>query len=209
MRNNPFHIAALGASAGGLQAIVEFFTHVKDEGPVSYVVILHSLKNHKSNLREIVSRCTQLEVINIEEGMQIRQSKIYIAPQSVNVELEQGVFRTIRREPTELVNRTIDHFFKSLSNEAGEKAIAIVMSGTGKDGTEGFQAIDNNDGVTITQSPETAQFDGMPMSTLLFHKPKHVVPPNVMSSVITNILTQNNNFSRTQLEQPVVPSPQL
>jgi two-component system CheB/CheR fusion protein len=197
MRNNPFHIAALGASAGGLQAIVEFFTHVKDEGPVSYVVILHSTKDGKSNLREILSRCTQLEVINIEEGMQIRESKIYIAPQSMNVELEQGVFRTTKRESSELVNRTIDHFFKSLSNEVGEKAIGIVMSGTGKDGTEGFQAIDNKDGITITQSPETAQFDGMPMNTLLFHKPKHVVPPNVMGSVITDILTKNNRFANT------------
>jgi two-component system, chemotaxis family, CheB/CheR fusion protein len=188
MRNNPFHIAAIGASAGGLQAIVEFFTHVKEDFTVSYVVILHSSREHKSELRQIISRNTPLDVFEITDGLELQANKIYIAPQSMNVSLRSGIFKLSARESGELVNRTIDHFFKSLSDELGENAIAVVLSGTGKDGSVGFGEIERKNGTTITQSPETAQFDGMPMSTILFRKPKFVVPPKEMGSVIKQIL---------------------
>jgi two-component system CheB/CheR fusion protein len=193
MRNNPFHIAALGASAGGLKAIVEFFTHVKEDLAVSYVVILHSPRDHESKLRNIISRNTSLPVLHITDGLVPQANKIYIAPQSMNVSLSQGAFRLMEREPADLVNRTIDHFFISLSDELGENAIGVVLSGTGKDGTVGFDAIESKNGTTITQSPETAQFDGMPMSTILFRNPKYVVPPKEMSSVIKQILIRRQN----------------
>lgn len=194
MRHDPFHIAALGASAGGLQAIVEFFSQVKGEKSLSYVVILHSSRDGGSRLRQIISRCTPLEVIEITDGLEVKPNKIYVAPQTSNVTLSEGKFKLTVRDPHEL-NRTIDHFFTSLSDAIGENAIGIVLSGTGKDGTTGFSAIESKNGITITQSPETAQFNGMPVNTMLFRHPKYVVPPREMSSVIRQILKQKHNKS--------------
>lgn len=196
MKNVPFHIAALGASAGGLNAIVEFFSQIKEAKGVAYVVLLHSLREGNSRLRGILSRYAALEVIDIEQGLEIKANKIYIAPSSKYVNLKGGKFHLTDRGPSELINRTIDHFFKSLSDDVGDKAIAIVMSGTGRDGTLGFQAVEAKNGITITQSPETAQFDGMPMSTLLFQKPMHVLPPKDMHSVITSVVAEKQCLAR-------------
>jgi two-component system CheB/CheR fusion protein len=193
MRNNPFHIAALGSSAGGLKALVEFFSQIKEDNRITYIVTRHSARNGNGQLDNILSRLTSLEVVKIVNGMEILPNKIYISPQSHYVSVENGKFHLCYRDDSEIINRTIDHVFYSMSEELKERAIAIVLSGTGKDGTLGFQAIARNNGLTITQAPETAEFDGMPVNTMLFSDPKYIVPPSEMRSVIEKAIS-NHKF---------------
>ena len=192
MKDFPFYIAALGASAGGIRPLVEFFADIREADNISYVVILHSSRQDKSQLDQILARTSSLQVIKITDGLEIKANKIYIAPPSMNVSLDQKTFRLELRDPADMVNRTIDHFFTSLSEQVGAKAIGIVMSGTGRDGTNGFRAIENKKGITVTQTPETAQFDGMPVSTMMWDQPKFVSTPKEMGLLIHNIISQQH-----------------
>lgn len=186
-----FYIAALGASAGGLKAIIDFFANVRDSSGIAYVVALHSLREAKSHLPEIIGRVTRNEVIEITHGMEIRPQKIYIHPPSMKVSLSNGKFELTERKSDEKINKTIDHLYFSLAEEAREKAIAVIMSGTGSDGTEGFHVIEKYNGTTIVQNPETAQFDGMPLHSIKYDHPNYVLSPAEMPALIEELVRKN------------------
>jgi two-component system CheB/CheR fusion protein len=186
-----FYIAALGASAGGLKALVDFFTHVRDSSRIAYVVALHSLRDAKSSLPEIIGRVTSNEVIEISHGMEILPQKIFIHPPSMKVSLSNGKFELTERKSDEKINKTIDHLYFSLAEEAREKAIAVIMSGTGSDGTAGFHAIEKHNGTTIVQNPDTAQFDGMPLHSIRYDHPDYILSPAEMPGLIEELVRKN------------------
>ena len=179
-----FLIVALGASAGGLKALTDFFCHVNKDTPVAYVIAMHSPRDYKSQLPAIISRYTSLEALEIYQGLSIEARKIYVCPPAMTVAVRDGVFLLKTRPDIEVVNHTINHFFRSLAADAGENAVGIIMSGTGSDGTKGLQAIEERGGITIVQDPATAEFDGMPKHSIRFDHPDMILAPHQMGAAI-------------------------
>lgn len=190
-----FLVAALGASAGGLNALRSFFSRINPESPVAYVVIQHSHREHKSQLPFLLSKDTPVKACEIRKGMSIDQRKIYVCPPSMEVSIKRGTFLLKTRLESEVINRTIDHFFKSLAEDARENAVGIIMSGTGGDGTAGFHHIEQHGGTTIVQDPSTAEFDGMPLHSIKYDHPDFILPPHEMPGVIHQLSERKFDFS--------------
>lgn len=187
------HIIAIGASAGGLQAIKELFQHRPVSQGEAYVVIIHAPRDYKSQLVNILSRITQIKAVLIKDNMRIQKDTIHISPSSHTIDLEQGIFRLAPRAEEQIVNHTIDHFFNSIAKSEGPNVIGIIMSGTGTDGTDGSHAIENNGGLVIVQDPETALFDGMPLTSIRYDHPDYILPPKEMPALIETIIEGNEN----------------
>src|SRR5262245_56153483 len=124
-------LVAMGASAGGLQALKEFFKYKQSTNGESFVVIIHSLRTYESKLAEILSRVTPIECILISDRMRIEPDKVYVSPPSHAVSIVNEAFRLTERTDADKINHTVNHFFHSLADFAGPKAIGVIMSGTG------------------------------------------------------------------------------
>ncbi|MBS4040937.1 MAG: PAS domain S-box protein [Flavobacteriales bacterium] len=161
-----FPIIGIGASAGGLEPLELFFEFAKPNSGFSYVLIQHLAPNHKSLMDELLSRHTTLPIEIIQHEMMLEPGKIYLNPPKKIVDLQDGHFILTEKEDRQL-SFPISSFFNSLAEQAHEKACAIIMSGTGSDGSEGVKYIKEKGGLVIAQDPTTAKFDGMPKSAIL------------------------------------------
>lgn len=181
-------IVGIGASAGGLQALKEFYRYKQATEGEAYVVILHSLRNYESRLVYILQRLTPINCVLIEDGMELSADTIFVSPPSHSIDIINGRFSLTERLEDEKVNHTVNHFFKSLALHAKSEAVGVIMSGTGTDGTDGSRDIENNGGVVIVQDPKTAQFDGMPLTSIRYDHPDYVASPKEMVGLIDNIV---------------------
>lgn len=161
-----FPIIGIGASAGGLEPLELFFEDAEPSLDFAYVLIQHLAPNHKSLMNELLARHTQLPIHIITDMMPLEKGKIYLNPPKKFVELREGKFLLSEKEDRKL-SFPISAFFNSLAEQAHEKACAIVMSGTGSDGSEGIKFIKEKGGLVLAQNPESAKFDGMPKSAIL------------------------------------------
>ncbi len=159
------YIVGIGASAGGLEALQQLLTTLPSDTGFSYVVVQHLSPDYKSLLSEILGKYTSMPVVQVEEGMEIKPDCVYIIQPGKNMRISKGILRLSAQREHEL-NLPIDVFFRSLADDAGARAIAIILSGTGSDGSNGIKSIKENNGMIMVQNPETAKFDGMPKSAL-------------------------------------------
>ncbi len=160
----PFPIVGIGASAGGIQALEEFFTNVDTDSGMAYVVVQHLSPDHTSMLGEILGRDAKIPVEEIVDGVAVLPNHVYVIAPGFTLTLAEGKLRL--GEPVENYGhrRPIDDFLRSLADEQKEMAIAVILSGTGTNGTAGCQAIKAAGGICIAQDPDTAAFPGMPQS---------------------------------------------
>ena len=164
--NAPVRIVAIGASAGGLEPIEQFFDHMPSDCGFTFVVIQHLSPDFKSMMNELISRHSTMHIERIEDGMPARPNAIYLNPPRKTLTIHDGTFRLEDFDATMSLHLPIDSFFETLADEAGGDAIAIVLSGTGSDGTKGAAAIRNAGGMVMVQDPATTKFDGMPTSVI-------------------------------------------
>ena len=161
-----FPIVGIGSSAGGLEALEIFLSNLPPQTNMAFVIIQHLSPRHKSIMAEILMKYTQMRVLAIQEDKEIRPNCVYLNPPDKNVViLNRRLYLT---EPTQAhgVNLPIDCFFRSLSEDQGEKAICIILSGTATDGTLGLKAIKGEGGLAIVQDPDSAKYSGMPLSAI-------------------------------------------
>ncbi len=161
-----FYIVALGASAGGLNALEQFFAAMPSDSGMAFVVIQHLSPDFKSLMDDLLARHTDMAILQAIEGIELEPNTIYLAPPRFQMGLIDG--RIILRDkpvglPAELA---IDTFFRSLAEDCDKRSIGIVLSGTGSDGSRGIQAIREAGGLVIVQTPDSAQFDGMPRNAI-------------------------------------------
>ena len=164
--SNRFPIVGIGSSAGGLEALELFFSNVPPDTNMAYVIIQHLSPRHKSIMAEILMKYTQMQVLQIKDDQKIEPNHVYLNPPDKNVViLNRRLYLT---EPTQAhgVNLPIDCFFRSLSEDQGEKAICIILSGTATDGTLGLKATKGEGGIAMVQDPESAKYAGMPSSAI-------------------------------------------
>lgn len=161
-----FPIVGIGASAGGLAALEGFFSALPPETGMAFVVVQHLAPDHHSILTDLVQRCTRLRVLEVESGMAVQPDRIYIIPPNRDMALLQGRLQLLEPTAPRLRRLPIDFFFKSLAQDWRERAVGIVLSGTGSDGSVGVRAIKSEGGMVMVQNPATAEYDGMPRSAV-------------------------------------------
>ncbi|MBT9505101.1 chemotaxis protein CheB [Rhodoferax sp.] len=177
-------IAGIGASAGGYDAIRKFFRAMPEDSGVAFVVVQHLDPTHTSLAAELFAKCTSMPVSEAREGERIEANHVYTSPSDKEVAVKNGCLRLTPRPPVKQLHLPIDHFFSSLGLDCGARAIGIVLSGTGTDGTLGLKEIAAQGGIVLVQEPVSAQFDGMPNSAIAAAIANYVLPVEEMPAVI-------------------------
>ena len=161
----PLVVVALGASAGGLDALEGFFAKTPTASGLAFVVVQHLGRNRPSLLAELLRKHAAIPVLQVEDGLQVEPDHVYVLPPGVAFAIKQGIFSV--GDPVGAGTATpIDAFFTSLAEDMGEAAVGVLLSGTGSDGTEGLRAIRDHGGLTVAQSPESAKYDTLPRSAI-------------------------------------------
>jgi two-component system, chemotaxis family, CheB/CheR fusion protein len=178
------YIIGIGASAGGLKALSSLFSSVPND-TVSYVIVQHLSSEHRSFLKELLEPHSVLEIEEARHNMVVDPNKVYIIPNNKELTIKKNQLQLSEKQQPER-SRTIDTFFKSLAEDKGHRAVGIILSGTGTDGSEGVVAIKKAGGMVIVQDPETAKFDGMPRNAISTGHVDFVLEPEAMPNEIFN-----------------------
>ncbi|WP_284151270.1 chemotaxis protein CheB [Desulfofustis limnaeus] len=163
-----FPIVGIGASAGGLAAFEAFFSGMPADSPpgMAFVLVQHLAPDHKSILTELIKRYTSMQVFEVEDGMVVQPNCAYIIPPNRDMAFLNGSLQLLEPSAPRGRRMPIDFFFRSLAQDQHERAICIVLSGTGSDGTQGLRDIKGEGGMAMAQSPNSTEFDGMPRSAI-------------------------------------------
>jgi two-component system CheB/CheR fusion protein len=175
-----FPIVGLGASAGGLEALEDFFRAMPADSGMAFVVVMHQAAKHVSLLPDLLDRCTAMDVAPIREGTKVQPNCVYVVPPGKHADVLNGVLHLTDLPPKHVAPLPIDYFFRSLADDRQETAVAIVLSGTGTDGTVGLSAIKGRSGMVMVQSVESAKFSGMPQAAINAGCADYVLPPDEM-----------------------------
>ncbi len=213
-----FYIVGVGASAGGLDAIKQLLSRVPANFPHSFVVIQHLSPDYKSLMTEILGRETQHKVVEVEDNMRVEPHHIYVIPPGANIVIQgtegdvderaviqdteasiteaeaEGLrFSLVSPQPRPALNLPVDIFFLSLAEAVGERAIGVVLSGTGSDGSRGLRSIKDREGLVIAQEPATCGFDGMPRQAIGTGLVDQVLQPDDIVEEIARFIELRNH----------------
>ena len=158
-------VVGFGASAGGLEAFQEILQALPDNTGMAFVFIQHLDPKHVSILSELLAKSTRMPVLQVKDQMKVEPNKIYVIPPNVGMRLSGGKLRLTERPPGPGPHLPIDEFFRSLAEDRGRRAIAVILSGTASDGTLGLRAVKEAGGITLAQD-HTAKFDAMPRNAV-------------------------------------------
>jgi two-component system CheB/CheR fusion protein len=196
IRQDDTYIVGIGASAGGLEAINVLFDHVSDSNNIAFIVVQHLSSDYKSLLVELLAKHTHMPVEEARHRQRVEAGKVYVIPNNKELSIQHGMLILAEKEYDKGPNTAIDTFFQSLAEDQKQYAIAVLLSGTGTDGTRSIETIKNNGGFVIVQDPETARFDGMPKSAIGSGYADLVVSPgdvfNQIENYIDGILPQKH-----------------
>ncbi|MEL7242384.1 MAG: chemotaxis protein CheB [Cyanobacteria bacterium J06573_2] len=203
--NQNFFVVGIGASAGGLRALEEFFENMPADSGAAFVVIQHLSPDFKSLMKELLERYTKMEVYRVEDGMELKPNCIHLIPPGTNLVVQQ---RKLYFQPQDRnrpkPNFPIDIFLQSLAEDVSDRAVAVILSGSGSDGSEGLRLLNENGGISMSQEPGTAEFDGMPTSAISTRLIDRVGSPQELAEALYNYLkspadTQKINQNPTLL----------
>jgi len=199
------YIIAIGASAGGLEAISAFFDYTPVDS-VSYIVIQHLSADFKSRMVQILAQHSKLQVVEAIENVDIESNTVYLIPSTKFMSIKKGRLILLDKKDQPRPHMTINYFFSSLAKERGNKAIGVILSGTGEDGSKGIEAIKNGGGIALVQDPATASFSGMPLAAIGTGYADRILSPEAMPQVIDDyirdgILDQLSNQPSVQISE--------
>lgn len=163
---NTFPIVAIGASAGGLEALERFFNHIPTNSGMTFVIVTHLDPTHKTLLPQLLRHYTEMKVCQLKSEHKPQLNFVYIMPPNSDLVFSRGKFKVVPRDHTHHLRFPIDIFFTSLAKQRMHPVIGVILSGTGTDGTLGLKAIKAAGGRVIVQSLHSAQYEGMPRSAL-------------------------------------------
>ena len=188
MKPENIQIAGIGSSAGGLEALKQMLPALPDQENIVYVIVQHMDPKHDSLLTSILSTSTTMKVSEIKNEQPLVPNQIHITPPGFDVLLKSGKLILQKTEKHIGPKPSVDRFFTSLVEEQGERAIGIILSGTGSDGALGMRAIKASGGITIAQKPETAKYDGMPRSAIQTGSVDLIVGPESIGHELVSII---------------------
>jgi two-component system CheB/CheR fusion protein len=161
-----FPVVGIGASAGGLPALLRFFENLPQHTGMAFVIILHLSPRHKSSADLVLQRATRMPVVQVVKAVQIEPDHVYVIPPNQHLTMIDGFLGLTPLERPRGGHIAIDLFFRTLAEVHRERSVAIVLSGTGSDGAVGLTRIKEQGGVTIVQLPADAEHDGMPEAAI-------------------------------------------
>jgi two-component system, chemotaxis family, CheB/CheR fusion protein len=182
-----FPIVGIGSSAGGLEALQTLFRGMAPDSGLGFIVAAHLDPTQKSHLAELLSRCTTMPVVQIEKPIEVEPNHVYVIAPNQELTIRKGVIHTNKPTAPRGHRYPVDSFFRSLAEDQGERAIAVVLSGTGTNGSLGLRFIKAEGGIAIAQDPDTAGFSGMPRSAIGTGIVDLVLPPEQMPDVLLHL----------------------
>ena len=174
----PTYYVGIGASAGGLEALQDFFNHMPDDTGMVFIVVQHLSPDYKSLMHELLARCTRMAIKVVEDGMTTEANTIYLIPPRKNMSIFHGKLFLEDQKSKKSLNLPIDIFLRSLAADKEKLAIGIILSGTGSDGSLGIRAVKEAGGMIMVQDDQSAKFDGMPRSSIATGLVDFVLPPD-------------------------------
>ena len=204
VNESDFPIVGIGTSAGGLEALETFFRQMPPHSGMAFVVVQHLDPTHASILVDLVRRYTLMRVFQIEDGMRVHPDCIYIIPPNRDMALMRGQLHLMEPVERRGLRLPIDFFFRSLAEDLMEKAMCIVLSGTGSDGTLGLKEIRGVGGMAMVQDPETAKYDGMPRSAIATGMVDYILPAEKMPEQLMQYV-ERFFVTGTKQAAPVIP----
>ncbi len=187
--NDPSYYVGIGASAGGLEALQEIVQRLPNNSGAAFIIVQHLSPDFKSVMDELLGRLTDMPVVNTVDGVRIEKDTIYLIPASKNMMAAEGKLLLVDQMPNKGMNFPIDIFFRSLAEDQHHRSIAIVLSGTGTDGSRGISAIKEVGGLVIVQEPDSAKFNGMPFTAVKTGLADFVVIPEKIPEKIIQYIT--------------------
>jgi two-component system CheB/CheR fusion protein len=164
--SKPFPVVGIGASAGGFEAFTELLRFLPNDTGMAFVLIQHLDPKHKSKLTDLLAHNSKIPVAEATDKVEVEPNHVYVIPENTTMMIESGRLRLTPRKPNESPPMPIDQFLRSLAKNQQERAIGVVLSGTGSDGTLGMKAIKGEGGITFSQDEHTAKYFGMPASAI-------------------------------------------
>ena len=171
-----FIVVGLGASAGGIKPLKEFFATMPPASGMAFVVVLHLSPMHESNLAEILQTQTTMPVVQVNKTLEVEPNNVYVIPPTRNLEMTDGVIHLTEQDDQRGPRAAIDIFFRSLAEAYDSNAVCIVLSGTGADGTLGLKRVKEANGFAIVQDPRDAEYSEMPRSAIATRLADWVLP---------------------------------
>lgn len=189
----PSHYIGIGASAGGLEALQEFFSHLPSDTGAAYVVVQHLSPDFKSMMPELLAKHTTMTIKLAEDGQELEPNHLYLMPPRKNMLITEGTLQLSDQMPDSHVHMPIDIFMRSLAEDQQHKAIGVVLSGTGSDSSRGVKALKEAGGLVIVQEPSSAKFDGMPISASNTGFADLILPATEMGEALVEYINHPTN----------------
>lgn len=189
-----FPVVGLGASAGGIGALRDFFRQMPADSGMAFVVIMHLDPGHSSQLAHVLSAHTAMPVVDAEQGMPVERDRVHVIPANAKLSVADGHFRLEAIDPQRATRRPVDHFFASLALMYGDWAIAAVLSGTGSNGSAGIARIKERGGLVAVQDPSTAEYSGMPSHAVGTGLADLVLPVNELPGALLDYVRHDRSF---------------
>ena len=183
-----FPIIGLGASAGGLEALKSFFSEVSETGGMAYVIVVHLPPDSPSMMPDLLGKVARIPVSTAEDGQVVAPDHAYVIPPDREISIFKGRLQLLAMRKT-IPHLPIDGFLRSLAQDQGRRAAAVILSGTGTDGTLGAREIKANNGLILAQSEESAAYDGMPRGVINTGLVDMVLPPERMPEKLVRYFT--------------------
>lgn len=189
-------MVGIGASAGGINALREFFRYVPANSNIAYVIILHLSPDHDSKLAEILQQVSAIPVSKVTKKIRVQENHVYIIPPNQHLTMEDGFISVSPNITIEDRRAPIDIFFRSLADSHGAKAGCVLLSGTGANGSMGLKRIKENGGVVFVQNPREAEFSEMPRNAIATEMVDEILP---VAEIPEKIITYHRGLSAVQI----------
>lgn len=177
-------VVGIGASAGGLEALQHFFDNTSADSTLAFVVVQHLSPDFKSLMDELLGRHTDLPIHLVENGMQVEPGHVYLIPPKKEMIISEGRLLLSERDPQQELTLPIDVFFRSMAQDCGRHGVAVVLSGSGSDGSRGIRDVHDAGGLVVVQDIDSAQFGGMPRTAFETGVADWILPPQQMPRVL-------------------------
>ncbi len=197
-----FPVVALGASAGGLEALSSFFSALPPVTGMAFLVVQHLSPTQGSMLSELLGKAAHLSVVEAKDGIALEPEHAYVIPPNQYLSLDDGRLKLEKPARSEHPHLAVDHLFFALAEELQDLAVAAVLSGTGMDGTEGIKAVKNRGGLTLAQDPQTAQYSGMPESAIASGHVDLILSPEKMGQELVRYMRHRQESSIKEHAMP-------
>jgi len=198
----PRFVVGIGASAGGLDPLVRFFENLPEDTGMAFVIVQHLSPDFKSLMDELLARHTPLPIHLVEDGMPVRANHIYLIPAKKEMIVSGGRLLLSERGRQQELTLPIDVFFRSLAQDYGPRAVAIVLSGGGSDGSRGITHVHDAGGLVLVQDLESAQFDGMPKAAMETGVVDRILRPEDMPRVVVEHAQGSSGGGVTAVAEP-------